>query len=96
MANTKSEDGDIAETEDVAKKITRDDIRSQIFSAENTELKKVPLPFNGTMLEFHQPSVGDADKLRSAAGDNPDDNFLVRALIAFTYVPVTDELVFSA
>lgn len=71
----------------------RDSIRNKIFSQKNTELKKIPVPFNGEILEFRQPSIEMIASLRDSGSE--DSNFLAVCLINFCFIPETDIKVFD-
>lgn len=73
-------------------KPTKASIREKIFSTENKELKKEVLSFGGTEIEFRQPTIAQASELQDK--DLGHDNFVVSALIAFSYIPGTNEKIF--
>jgi hypothetical protein len=73
--------------------VTRDSIRSQIFSTTYTTPKVVKYTFNGVELEFRQPSFEDFVEARQNARDN--ENFLIRMLIKHSFIPGTEERPFD-
>lgn len=80
----------------------RQEIRDAIFNAENSKPKSRVIDFLGAKIELRQPTLVSLSQMRSVADvkseqdpDRPEEISLVRMVISNTYVPGTDELVFT-
>lgn len=73
-------------------KFSREALRKKIFSEENIKPKVIPLQFNGTDLEWRQPSIRDVQEAQTL---QEGKNFMALMLIGYTYVPGTEEKVFA-
>lgn len=77
-----------------AKPSLRDEIRAKVLA----QVKPISLTITlgGVDLEWRQPSIQQTQDARAARGDNADDeNFIVRMILDYTYIPDTDEKVFT-
>lgn len=77
---------------EVARKMTRDEMRAVMFSPEKTIAHRIPLKFNGMDLEWQRPSI---QELAEAQDAGKDRNFMVGMIINYSYIPGTDEKVFE-
>lgn len=76
------------------KKVTRDEIRSKVFSAESMTPKKKTIDFFGSQIEIHQPLMGEILKLRSE-DEEERRSAVLDTLVSYSYVPGTNERVFD-
>lgn len=77
-------------------KMTRDQIREQIFRAESMLPKTKAVSFFGADIEVRQPDVETILDYRDAAAQKRDTKEqMVQMLITYCYVPGTDEKVFE-
>jgi hypothetical protein len=75
------------------KKLSRDEIRQRIFSAENKQKSSRIIHFGGVDIELRQPSVRETLALGDSMGN--DRIFLVNFLIQYAYVPRSEEKIFD-
>ena len=77
----------------------RDQIRAATLGAK-TQFKRKQFDYNGVDVEFRQPNLKERKVLINKAKDSKGDfdltEFLVWSVITNTYVPGTNEKVFSA
>ena len=74
---------------------TRDEIRAQILGAQS--VAKVAVDFYGTQIELRQATVGEMQQMiTDNQANGSTTSGLIGYLIAYAYVPGTDEKVFDA
>jgi len=87
---TKAKREDDVET--AAPRLTKDEMRAKIFSAQSMNRKTILVPFFGADIELRQPSVGEVEKLLDRETGKVS---MVQVLIDHAYVPGTDTKVFD-
>lgn len=73
--------------------MNRDQIRSQIFSAESRKGKSKIVIFHGAEVEIRQPVIGDI--INQSEKDGATAQAMLKLIIKNTFVPNTDERVFE-
>jgi len=76
----------------MTKPMTRDEIRSKIFSAEAAKPKTKRLLFFGTEVELRQPTIG---AILDMQGTEDRKQAIINMMIQYTYVPGTNDPVFE-
>lgn len=71
-------------------KMTRDQLRSAIFAADNVKLKRTEIELWGQDVEFQQPSLKE-----SVETNDQEGNIIARVAIKHVFVPGTDENLFE-
>ncbi len=74
---------------------TRDGVRADIFSAKNKARKSKVIDLFGSPIEIRQPTVGEISALAKQASADEGAVGLALALIAYAYVPGTNEKIFE-
>lgn len=77
----------------VAAPMSTADLRKEIFSAKHTKVKKASYVFNDVKLEFRQPKLENFLEIQREEGSGK--NFVVRMMIDHSYIPETDEKIFT-
>ncbi len=78
-----------------SKASTRDTLRANIFGAKNKLRKSKIIDLFGTDIEIRQPTVGEISALAKQASADEGSVGLALALIAYAYVPDTNEKIFE-
>lgn len=74
-------------------KAARAALRAKVLAGSKP--KVVPLTIGGAEVEWRQPTLQQVQDARAAAGDDDDENFIVRMLVSYTFMPGTDEKLFE-
>lgn len=71
------------------------ELRSRIFSTENTKPRSKVIHFFNVDIELRQPTVRQMTELRQQASEDGDRINAVQFVINYAYVPGTNDLVFD-
>lgn len=85
-----TEGNDAAAPTEVARKMTREELRELAFSPEKTIAERIPIKFNGIDLEWQRPSIQEIQEQQ----DRGDKNFILTLLIGYSFIPNTEEKFF--